>query len=347
MKIGFRNILWLSVVLYLGLASCATVQKKGSASNSSPWVVGFYNVENLFDTLNDPMTLDDDFTPAGKLAWNSKRYHDKLGALTRVIRTIAPDAGPVVLGLCEIENKSVLVDLCDSLKSGGRNYKIIHKDSPDERGIDVAFLYDEKLFSVKGSEWIPVVLDNPKDPNTRDILHVWGEAGKETIHFYVNHWPSRGGGQAETEVHRMKAAAELRKNIDELMSKDANVRVVCMGDFNDYPTDKSIDSVLRAKTNKGQAGDLINLMAGLDSKGMGSYNYRGDWGTLDQFMVSSSLLSSDGLRTSQDSAFIVREEWMLFTKDDKSQVPSKTYAGEKYTGGYSDHLPVGLVLTFN
>lgn len=144
----------------------------------------------------------------------------------------------------------------------------------------------------------------------------------------------------------MKAAGELRKSIDKLIAEDANVKVVCMGDFNDYPTDKSIESVLRARTGSEQPGDLINLMAELDSKNQGSYNYRGDWGTLDQFIVSSSLLSSQGLRTTPDSAFIVREEWMLFTKDDKSQVPSKTYAGEKYTGGYSDHLPVGLILSF-
>jgi predicted extracellular nuclease len=335
----------MSLLIVAFMDSCASAQKKGATSSQEQVVIGFYNVENLFDTINDPLTLDDDFTPSGKLVWNSDRYHKKLSSLSRVIRAIAPERGPEVLGLCEIENKSVLEDLCDSLKSRGRNYSIVHKDSPDERGIDVAFLYDEKYFSLKGSEWLPVILDDPKDPNTRDILHVWGKADNQVLHFYVNHWPSRGGGQAETEVHRIKAAQELRNSIDKLMAEDANVKVICMGDFNDYPSDKSIQSVLRAKVDTQQPGDLINMMEGLDSKGLGSYNYKGDWGTLDQFMVSASVISAKGIRATLDSSFIVKEEWMLFTKDDKSQVPSKTYAGEKYTGGYSDHLPVGLTLS--
>jgi predicted extracellular nuclease len=347
MKLLSPHTLWIAIIAVHFITSCASAQKKGTSKSSGELEVGFYNVENLFDTINDPLTLDDDFTPTGKLQWNTTRYNQKLASLTKVIGAIAPESGPAILGLCEIENKSVLVDLCDVLKTKGRRYSIVHKDSPDERGIDVAFLYDEKLFTVKGSEWIPVLLDDPKDPNTRDILHVWGKADNELVHFYVNHWPSRGGGQAETEVHRIKAAEELRKSIDGLMAADASVKIICMGDFNDYPTDKSLNTVLRAVLDTDLPGDMINMMWELDSSGLGSYNYRGDWGTLDQFVVSPSLFTEKSLKADNESVSIIKEEWMLFTKDDKSQVPSKTYAGDKYTGGYSDHLPVVLRLTKN
>lgn len=344
---NFRGIMKVAVsVLVVGfMASCASRNKNTTTADKSQVVVGFYNVENLFDTFNDPNTLDDDFTPEGKLAWNTERYKKKLGSLTKVIQTIAPNEGPVVLGLCEIENKIVLVDLCDSLDERGRKYSIVHKDSPDERGIDVAFLYDESVYTLMGSEWIPVILNDPDDPNTRDILHVWGNFGKEEVHFYVNHWPSRGGGQVESEPHRMNAAEKLRQSIDSQLAKNADIRVVCMGDFNDYPSDKSISTVLNAGVDVQSEKALYNMMSAMDQLGLGSYNYRGDWGTLDQFIISTSLLKKGAVSTSIDSAFIVKEEWMLFTKDDKSQVPNKTYAGEKYTGGYSDHLPIGLKLT--
>jgi predicted extracellular nuclease len=330
----------------LGLmGSCASTGRNTATVDKSQIVVGFYNVENLFDTFNDPNILDDDFTPEGKLAWSTERYKKKLGSLTRVIQMIAPSEGPAVLGLCEIENKSVLVDLCDSLDERGRKYSIVHKDSPDERGIDVAFLYDDNLYTVIGTEWIPVILDDPDDPNTRDILHVWGTIGKEEVHFYVNHWPSRGGGQVESEPHRLNAAEKLRNSIDKELAKNAAIHVICMGDFNDYPSDKSLSSVLNAGVNIQSDKTLYNLMAAMDQAGLGSYNYRGDWGTLDQFIVSTSLLKGGAVSTSIDSAFIVKEDWMLFIKDDKSQVPNKTYAGDKYTGGFSDHLPIGLKLT--
>jgi len=328
------------MIIVIGLNSCAMRNQENSAGSTGAAVIGFYNVENLFDTINDPNILDEDFTPTGKLKWDMDRYREKLGSLSKVIRIMGANGVPEILGLCEIENRKVLEDLCDSLCVGNKKYSIIHKDSPDERGIDVALLYLPSVFQEESSEWIKVVLDDVADPNTRDILYVKGKLLGEKVHLFVNHWPSRGGGQAESEKNRLNAAGELGKRTDQIFASDKNALVIIMGDFNDYPKDKSLSDVLGVGNTANS--QLYNMMALADSLGEGSYNYRGDWGTLDQFIISNSLFSGSGLSTSQEDAIIVRKDWMLFKKDDGSVTPNRTYAGDKYTGGISDHLPVTL-----
>jgi predicted extracellular nuclease len=328
----------------VSLVSCATAQRK-TKTESEEAIVAFYNVENLFDTIDDPITIDEDFTPAGKLQWSSVRYAEKLSRISEVIDLLPGDL-PVFLGLCEIENRSVLNDLVkqsplkDSPKSG--SYEIIHADSPDERGIDVAALYDESRLKNVRYEYYPIALPDPKDPNTRDLLHAQGKLGNDELHFFVNHWPSRSGGQAESEPNRLAVAALLKSKIDAVLAQNANAKIVIMGDFNDHPNDKSIYETLEAKDEPSAV--LYNQMYAIHASGKGSYFYKGEWGALDQMITSSGLMTSSGWHVDDESAGVLREEKLLFRDKEGVARPSRSYAGDSYKGGYSDHLPVYLRL---
>lgn len=326
------------------LISCATAQTASKNADRENYIA-FYNVENLFDTINDPATLDDDFTPSGKLQWNAPKYVEKLGRISEAIDLI-PGGLPVFIGMCEIENVSVLNDLVkeptlqDSSKKG--YYSIIHADSPDERGIDVAALYDATRLKEVSFEYFTIALPDPKDPNTRDLLYVKGKLDQETIHFFVNHWPSRSGGQAESEPNRLAVAGLLKSKVDALLAADANARIIIMGDFNDHPIDKSIHEILGAKESPESA--LFNQMYALHVGGNGSYFYKGEWGALDQMITSKGIMNAPGWHVTATSAGIVREEKLLFRDKEGVARPSRSYAGDSYKGGYSDHLPVYLRL---
>ncbi|MEY3398370.1 MAG: hypothetical protein RL220_964 [Bacteroidota bacterium] len=312
-----------------------------STGNQAELMISFYNVENLFDTVNDPLKVDEDFTPTGKLQWNTARYQKKLDDLTKVIMFMNGGVGPDVIGLCEVENRKVLEDLTLQLASQGRIYTIVHKDSPDERGIDVALLFDYYKFSFEGADWLTVDLDDERDPNTRDILKATLKTGNEQFTFYVNHWPSRSGGQAESEPKRMKASSVLKTSIAETSVVNPDAQIICMGDFNDHPTDASLLALEAIDSSNGKLA-MTNCMKQLHLSGQGSYNYKGEWGALDQFVVNSAMQEKEGLYVDPAAAFILKEEWMLFKKDDGTLIPNRTYAGPNYTEGYSDHLPVCL-----
>jgi predicted extracellular nuclease len=320
-------------------ASCKdTTSSKGNVSgpDKSELIVGFYNVENIFDTENDPKTNDDDFTPSGKLQWTPDKYLVKLDRTGEAFQMM--DANfPDVIGLCEVENLKVLSDLVatDRLKSQG--YKIVHMDSEDERGIDVALIYKSTSIEVVSSKKIKVSLADAND-RTRDILYVEGVVHGEKIHFFVNHWPSRSGGQEQSEPNRIAAAKTLKSEIDVIVKKDANAKVICMGDFNDHPNDKSMMEALGANGTVG--APMINLMAKKHAAGEGSYWYKGSWGALDQFIVSSAWTSMKGWSCTDADARIIKEPKLLFTDGNGVARPSRTYAGDDYKSGYSDHLPV-------
>ncbi len=309
--------------------------------------VVFYNVENLFDTIIDPEKQDDDFSPSGKYTWNTARYYEKCDRLAEVIAMGGKDGElPAIVGLCEVENEAVLRDLVqrEPLRKG--KYEIIHFPSLDVRGIDVALLYRPKIFTPEHVETFFVNLGSAKRP-TRDILYVQGMLkGNLAIHLFVNHWPSRYGGQEKSEPNRMAAAEILRTAVDEIISEDPNAAVLVMGDFNDYPSNRSLREALGAKGPE-ETGLLVNLMdaSALDQRG--TYNYRGEWGFLDQFIVSRSMHEGGLVMVKPGSAQAYASEEMLFI-DPKygDEKPFRSYFAGQYQGGYSDHLPIRLTLLY-
>ncbi|MDA3910696.1 MAG: endonuclease [Bacteroidales bacterium] len=306
----------------------------------------FYNVENLFDTEDDPEKNDQEFLPNDGKFWNKYRYRDKLFKIYQVITAVGKWKSPEIIGLCEIENRKVLEDLISRTPLYNAGYKIIHFESPDSRGIDVGLLYRENAFEPLIQEKIPVHFSGNRR-STRDILYVKGVVySVDTIHVYVNHWPSRWGGQLETEQKRMRAASVLRKHVDSVFHADKNPNIIISGDLNDYPDNKSLTENLRAHTeNYDKARDelLYNLSYYMQfHKKQGSHKYHGEWGVLDQLIVSGNLLNqSQTLQTSLNHANVFAEDFLL--EDDEKytgKIPNRTYIGYKYNGGFSDHLPV-------
>lgn len=331
---------FVCIALVAVFNSCSSIQQNGRTP-SNEVVVAFYNVENLFDTLNDPLTLDEDFTPEGKLQWNSLRYAEKLSRISEVV-DLLPGEMPAFIGLCEIENRAVLTDLVKQPNLRSNEYAIIHADSPDERGIDVAALYDPTRLTDVHFDYYTIALPDAKD-FTRDVLHVKARLRNEWIHFFVNHWPSRSGGQAESEPNRIAVAQLVSEKVSTLLREDAGAKIVIMGDFNDHPVDKSMLDVLQAKNTKDAS--LYNQMYAIHAKGEGSYFYKGEWGALDQMITSKQMMESTGLHVTEQSAGVLRDEKLLFRDKEGVARPSRSYAGDAYKGGYSDHLPVYLILS--
>jgi len=308
----------------------------------------FYNVENFFDIQDDSLTLDDEFTPRGERHWSYKRFTNKLSNTSKVILSAAGWKAPSVVALVEIENRYVLEQLRNNTPLRTLPYKIIHKESPDSRGIDVALLYNSEEFYPLKYEYYPFKKDDGQILNTREILYVTGLLGvKDTLHIFVNHWPSRYSGFMETKELRNSAARFLRGKVDQVLIANANAKIVIVGDFNDGPENESIDKYLYAQEiqNHVYSDQLYNLSAGW-KQGTGTLKYQGEWFTFDQIIVSGSLLNSkQGLSVSSGDAFICNLPFLL--EDDKTyggMKPFRTYNGLKYTGGFSDHLPVLLKL---
>jgi len=309
-------------------------------------------VGNLFDTVNSPLFEDDEFTPSGTKAWTYDRYEKKINDLTRVLLSIPGKELPALIGLTEIENRSVLEDLVDQRGLRNGEYEIVHEDGQDPRGIECALLYRPDLFKYKSHEYVPI--DDPVDPDYlyRGILHVKGKAPDGSIlHIFVNHWKSRSGGEQETERQRMFSAISLRKQMDLLMARESGFKVIIMGDFNDEPTNRSLTNGLSAlnKRRNIQMGDYYNLFYDLHNiEGKGTYNYQGNWNMLDQVIISYNLLDQErGLTTGFGSGVILKEEWMLYVSEKYGEsLPSATYGGPEYYGGPSDHLPVYVEFTW-
>lgn len=309
--------------------------------------VAFYNVENLFDIYDDPLTDDNQFLPNSEKAWTQDRYDKKLADLSRVLKAIGNGKAPDIIGLCEVENQAVLEDLIANLKSKDE-YKIVHKNSPDARGIDAALLYNASKFELLNQDFLRIALPAPFDTlTTRDIVYAELKSGEENIHLFVNHWSSRRGGEKVTRPKRAASASAARAKIDGIMAKDANAKILLMGDFNDEPSDPSLISVLKAHhtTGRVESGNLYNLSAKLQQDStVGTYNYRGKWNVLDQFIVSSDFLTDrEGLHSS-NSARVFRKKWMTYNDKKDGPKPNKTYGGKNYYGGFSDHYPIYLDL---
>ena len=308
-----------------------------------------YNVENLFDTIDNPNTLDEQFLPQSSKKWNTGRYKKKINDIARVISEININELPEIVGLCEIENRTVLKDLVNSrfLKNG--NYEIVHKDSPDKRGIDVALLYRKNEFRYIKHQIYPVKFDFDPETGTRDILYVKGKVNNgEILHIFVNHWNSRREGIEQSEPKRIYTAKILRSKIDSLLAKDRKAKIIVLGDFNDAPENKSLQKILNARNNfrTKDSKELYNLMFDKSINGAGTYNYKGDWIMFDNIIVSQALLhSKKGYIVSPDGAMIFKKRWMMYDNIKTGQLtPSKTYGGTNYYGGISDHFPVYTIL---
>jgi predicted extracellular nuclease len=305
----------------------------------------FYNVENLFDTIDQPNVIDEDFLPAGKLKWNTERYNTKLKHIVEAVTLNLKD-NPVLIGFAEIENGNVVMDVAHTGRLAQTKYLLAHKDSPDARGIDCALLYDSERFKPLVITNLAVTIDSIPDFKTRDVLYVKGEFYNEkTLHVFVNHWPSRRGGEKESEIRRIRAAQVAREKIDQILKEDPKANIVLMGDFNDHPNNVSIENYLKAKPITDKTADLYNLLYDDQLAGKGTHNFQNQWGVLDQFIVSATLFNGKkGIRLATKDATIVFEDLLLYTAKDGSKKPSTTYGGDKYFGGYSDHLPIQLLL---
>jgi predicted extracellular nuclease len=290
----------------------------------------FYNVENLFDTEDDPRINDQDFLPTSRLNWTEERLRTKLEHLAEAI-ALGSELLPVMVGLAEVEDRAVVEALAGEpiLKEAG--YEVVHFDSPDERGIDVALMYASDRFTLEHSEALRVGLDNDR---TRDILYAVLSAEGHRFHVFVNHWSSRREGQAKSEPKRMAAAGVVAEKLAGIEVGPAD-HVIIMGDFNDTPTDKSIQVGLKASCDA-SGSQLVALMCSDLVTGDGSHQYNGDWQYLDQFLVDP------GFAKNVVSAGAVHDDRLLFQHPRYGPSPDKTYSGGHYKGGYSDHLPVAL-----
>ncbi|MCF6356867.1 MAG: endonuclease [Draconibacterium sp.] len=309
----------------------------------------FYNVENLFDTKNNPDTEDDEYTPDGDRHWTYKRLNNKLLNTSKVILSADGWNIPTVVALCEIENRDVLDMLIADTPLKSQPYKIIHKESPDHRGIDVAFLYNTEQFIPINYKYYPLKNRDGSIKRTREILYVSGVInGTDTIHFFVNHWPSRYSGLLETKQLRASAAKLLRQKVDDLFEQFHSPKIIILGDFNDNPTDESLSEILYAKRINSQIAenDLYNLSFDWGKARSGTLKYQSQWSAFDQIIVSGALLNAtSGFVVKPQNATIINYPF-LFEKDEKygGLKPKRTYYGFSYLGGFSDHLPVLLKL---
>ena len=313
--------------------------------------VGFYNLENLFDTINDPNKLDEEFLPKGDKLYNSATYIDKLHNLSSVISRLGTDVSPdglALMGVSEVENRKVIEDLVDQPALKSRNYQIVHYDSPDLRGVDVGLIYQPKYFSVITSESINVPIFNsdsvPKP--TRDILHVTGLLDGDTVHVLVNHWPSRLGSATATEPLRMRAAAINKRVKDSLIAKNTSAKVIVMGDLNDNPSDKALVESLSAKGKMSKVGpdDMFNTMYEFYKNGNGTLAYKDAWSLFDQIIISPGLLDKKGKGYHFYKAEVYRDQSITQQTGHFRGYPLRTYSGNQYIHGFSDHFPVYILL---
>lgn len=307
--------------------------------------IAFYNLENLFDTKNDPYSLDDDFTPTGFKKWKEKRYRSKLGKLGRAISSIGEQEGsypPVLLGIAEVENGQVIQKLLGGKHLKNIPYDFVHFDSPDERGIDTALIYNKDHFKVIKSETLALIIENENGERdfTRDILYVNGSLNGEEIHVFVNHWPSRRDGADETKHKRIKAAETILEKLNSLNHDSASINVLVMGDFNDDPNSESIQKLMNSNL-------FINPMQKLLSPVSGSANYKGKWSLFDQIILSHSFLNHEKDTHSFKKAAVYAPQFLKEWKGKYKGNPFRTFAGKKYIGGYSDHFPVYIIMRFN
>ena len=314
--------------------------------------IAFYNVENLFDTINDPNKFDETSPIMELKGSKSKVYKSKLNNMAMVISKIGlekTNTSPAIIGLAEVENRKVLEDLIatDHLKE--KHYSIIHFESPDERGIDVAFIYQKRYFKVLSHKVHPLLIfkEDGKRDYTRDQLVVSGLLDDELIHVIVNHWPSRSGGEAKSRPFRLAAAKVNKRIIDSLQAMNSEAKIITMGDFNDDPDSPSVKKILNAKERKQdvqKASGLYNPMADMHRRGLNTLAYRDNLNLFDQIIFTQPFLEKDYNSYRFYKAGIYNKQYLITDKGPFKGYPFRSYNYNTYQGGYSDHFPVYIYL---
>lgn len=341
-------------VLFYLLISISLCVNLSAQSSYKTAVIGFYNLENLYDTEDDLTKDDNEFLPKSDKQYTPAVYADKLTRLATVIAAMGSlyepviKDGPALLGVAEVENKRVLEDLVARPELAAKKMRIVHFESPDIRGIDVALLYDPKYFKVLNAAPIRVMLPggSKESSATRDILWVYGQLDGEPIHVYVNHWPSRRGGEAVSAPARMAAATTLRKHLDSLLAKGFKDKYIIMGDLNDDPKDRSITKGLNANGDEwtSDSTSLYNPWVKTHKKGIGTLAYQDAWNLFDQIIISRNWLNKEQQGFAFFKNYIHTQPFMREETGRYKGYPKRTWSGDEYNYGYSDHFPTYLVL---
>lgn len=340
MRHGIKILLLLfTAVSLVGCATSTLPIKKEKL-----YTIAFYNTERLYDTKNDPSANDDVFTPSGQMQWDEARYQAKLNSLATVIATMGSKEGPVLIGLSEVENKQVLEDLVRKEPLAKRRYEIVHYESEDAQGLDIALLYKPKQFILTSQQEVNIPFQN--NFKSRGILKVTGKLQGEEISVYVNHWPPKYRNSAEGERRLGTAAAELRKQIDAEQAANKDAKIIVMGDFDAEPGAEVMKEVLNAtgRPNPYYNKELFNTFYLHAVQGSGSYLNRKGFEMLDQILISKSLIDSKGLQYVRGSATIHDTSAIKFMFGKYKNTPKPTFSGTTYFGGYSDHFPVYIKL---
>lgn len=342
----------IAIFLSLTFMSSVNVNKTEPQGKRTIYAgIAFYNQENLFDTINDPVKNDDDFTPGGSYHWDAFKYNNKLANMSRVLSQLCTDrvkGGAAFIGLSEVENATVLEDLCNQPALLEKGMKYIHYEGDDARGIDVAALYNPKMFHLKKSELISTTAEYKEFSGghiTRGVLHVEGVLLGERFHFLVNHWPSRGAASPSREFMGRK----VRQIVDSIYSAEPTAKVVVMGDLNDDPDNKSVTEALGAINNRKKVAegsrDLYNPWGDmLRKEGRGTLLWDGMWNLFDQIIISANMLGDNRSDFKFFKNEIFRPEW-LTTKEGKNVgAPLRTTNSGVWQNGYSDHFPTQIYL---
>ncbi len=316
--------------------------------------IAFYNIENFFDLIDDPDVRDEEFTPDGAKKWNKDKYDKKLKNVEQVLHDISKveNVHPAVIGFCEVENRSVLEDIIATPKLLSANYKITHTDSPDGRGIDCAFIYRPDIFKKIGEKAHTTIIPNNPNYKTRDIMTMWGTIEGDSVMFIVIHWPSRYGGQERSAPLRVAVGEQMHAIIDSVQNVSPNMKFVIMGDFNDDPHDKSIIDALGVENdiNKVKEGGLYSPFGEIHKAGYGTLMYRGKWNLFDNIIVSANMLEGSSgvvLQKQKGSKYygnILNKRYLIQKKGEYKGYPFRTFGGNSFLGGYSDHLPVYIII---
>ena len=321
----------------------------GSVNGQDRYRIMFYNVENLFDPFNDSLTNDDEFTSEGARYWTWRRMNDKLNNIYKVITAVGEWDPPTLVGFCEIENRFVMERLTKHTPLSKFNYKLVHRESPDGRGIDVALIYRPDQFVVEEERFFKVYYPDDSTRMTREVLYARGILDdRDTLHVFVNHWPSKYGGELATEPGRIAAARAVRSKVDSIRIFYPDARIIIMGDFNDTPNSPPLVKGLGALPPEEplKPDGLYNLHQPYVAKGMGTLKFQGAWEVIDMIIVSKSLLNrKHGVYTNLDGGKIFQADFLV--EPDEAFVgvrPFRTYIGFRYHGGYSDHFPIYMDL---
>lgn len=346
-------LIFITLLLYSCSVGDIATKNKAVKKDYKVHTIAFYNVENLFDLVDDPNTVFHDRTPRAKEYYTEEVYFAKQKNLAKVINAIGRDftgSSPSIVGLAEVENFNVINDLVNQEELRHANYSILHYDSPDLRGIDVGLIYKKNVFLPTHTVSHRLNITNPNNPAkktlTRDQLVVRGMLEGESIYIIVHHWPSRSGGEAISLPNRVQAGKLNRKIIDSILKIDAQAKIINMGDFNDDPTSPSIKETLRSKSTQKDlnANDLYNPMEAMFKNGMGSLAWRDSWNLFDQIMVSANLVTKDFQSLQFYQAGIFNEAYLTTSHGKFKGYPFRSYSHEGWTGGYSDHFPVFIYL---